>query len=183
MTQERLKLRSIVEAGIFIAIAFVLGRLELRIMPQGGSINIVAVPLVIYAVRNGFGRGVLAGAVCGVLVLTWTGVVYHPLSGLLDYVLPPAAMGLAGLFRGKWGAYKGILLGCGVGLAAHVLSGVLIFGHFMPDNFMGIPMENVFFYAFLYNAAHIVPSLVVSLLILALLSKPLKRFILRQDGR
>jgi len=181
MTYERTKTRSIVEAGVFIVITFIVGRLEFRILPQGGSVNIIAVPLAIYAVRHGFKWGILTGSGYGVLALMWTGFVYHPLSGVLDYIIPPAAIALSGLFKGKFGAYQGIVIGCCVGLASHILSGVLIFGHFMPDIFMGIPMRNVFFYAFIYNVTHIIPSMVLSLFILAFLFKHLQHFILGYD--
>jgi len=170
-------MRSIVEAGIFVALTFIIGHFEFRILPQGGSVNIVALPLAIYAFRNGFKLGVAAGGTYGLLRLLWMGVMYHPLSGLLDFIIPSAAMGLAGLFKGRFGAYLGIIFGGIVGLASHILSGVLIFGHFMPDIFMGIPMGNVFFYSFIYNVTHVVPSIALSLFTLSLLYKPLERFI------
>ena len=137
------KIKAVVEAGIFIAITFIVGRMEVHILPQGGSLNIAALPLAIYAVRNGVKWGVTAGAVYGVLILMWTGFLYHPLSGLLDFIIPPAAMGLAGLFKGN--PYWGIVLGCTVGMVSHILSGVIIFGHFMPDVFLESQWEAYFF--------------------------------------
>jgi len=173
--------RRIVEAALFIAITFIIGRLEFRILPQGGSISMVALPLAIYAVRNGIGWGILTGAAYGTITIMWSGSLYHPLSGLLDFIIPPAAMGLAGLFSGDHRVYLGILLGCSVGLLSNILSGILIFSHFMPDVFLGLPMGNIFFYSFIYNVTHVVPSMLLSMFVLTLIKRPLKRFIFGQD--
>jgi len=179
MKSERItNVKPVVEAAIFIALAFITRQLGFQILPQGGHVNVTALPLALYAVRNGVKWGILMGAIYGIVVIMLVGILYHPLSGLLDFIFPSAAMGLAGLFEGNFRAYLGILLGSIVGLASHILSGVIIFGHFMPEVFFGLPMQNVFFYSLLYNAAHVIPSIVLSLVTLSLLHKPLNRFIL-----
>jgi len=181
MSHVRTDIQRIVEAALFLAITFIIARLEFRIWPQGGSVNIFILPLVLYAVRNGVKWGLLTGTAYGILSIMWASFLYHPLSGLLDFIVPAAATGLAGLLRGDFRAYWGILLAGSVGMASYVLSGVFIFGHFMPEVFLGIPMGNVLFYAFLYNATYVIPSMLLSLFVLSLIHKPLRRFILRQD--
>ena len=175
--KQNKEVKLLVEAAMFIALAFITRQLGFQIMPQGGNVNITALPLALYAVRNGVRWGILMGAVYGGIVIMLAGTLYHPLSGLLDYILPSAAMGLAGLLKGNHRAYYGILLGSLVGMASHIISGVVIFGHYMPEVYFGLPMQNVFLYSFLYNAAYNIPSLVLSLFVMFLIQKPLKKYL------
>ena len=49
--KTNLKLRSLVEGALFVALAQVLGYLKLFELPQGGSIVISMLPIFIYCAR------------------------------------------------------------------------------------------------------------------------------------
>ena len=171
--------RPMLEAALFIVIALILTRFGLRLWPQGGSINFFMVPLIVYAVRWGLRWGLLAGLAFGILNIFFGSALYHPLSGLLDYIIPGMAFGLAGLFRGKTAVYLGALVGGTVTLLSHIASGILIFAHFMPSEFLGLNMSNIWFYSFLYNATYIIPNIIFAIIILAIMHKPLKAYFTR----
>ena len=81
------KTRRLTEVAVCIAMAVVCSFLKVWEMPQGGSVALTMVPILVIAVRRGAISGIMAGAVYGLISLLIAGVVYHPMSILLDYVL------------------------------------------------------------------------------------------------
>ena len=61
------KTRIICEAAIFIAMAEILSLIKLYEFPNGGSINLGMLPIILFAARHGCGWGSLAGLVFGTL--------------------------------------------------------------------------------------------------------------------
>ena len=53
------------EVAIFSAIALVFDKLPLFTMPQGGSVSLVMLPILLLALRHGFGVGILTGGIVG----------------------------------------------------------------------------------------------------------------------
>ena len=64
---QRSKTQSVVEAALCIALAVVFSRLRLFRLPQGGSVTLEIVPLLVYAMRWGLLKGIGAGAVALIL--------------------------------------------------------------------------------------------------------------------
>ena len=83
-------LLSLVEGAIMVALAQVLGYLKLWQMPNGGSVTFVMLPIFVYCVRWGFGRGILAAFALAVLqflldgglALGWTEVAADGAGGV-----------------------------------------------------------------------------------------------------
>ena len=67
------KLQALIEGALLVALAQILCYLKLWRMPWGGSVVLSMVPLVVYCVRWGLARGLLAGFVFGVLQFTFDG--------------------------------------------------------------------------------------------------------------
>ena len=67
MNQSRKAVRAMVEGAIFVALAEILGYLKLWHMPEGGSISLMMLPIIIFALRWGVGQGLLAGLALGIL--------------------------------------------------------------------------------------------------------------------
>ena len=93
------KTRIICEAAIFIAMAEILSLIKLYEFPNGGSINLGMLPIILFAARHGCGWGSLAGLVFGTLdyligskfSIDWTTII-------CDYFLAFTALGFgAGL--------------------------------------------------------------------------------------
>lgn len=124
--------RMIVEASICIALSTILSFIKLFRMPLGGSVTLAArLPLVIYAIRWGWKKGVLAWAVYGLVQIALGGYVIHPVQGFLDYVVSYAVMGFAGIrFNDKFSKTSfipSVILAYLLSGAANVLSGMIYF--------------------------------------------------------
>jgi len=132
-------------------------------LPQGGSVTLASmVPLLWFSLRRGLRWGVEACVVYG-LVRILGGDLYYPAQILLDYPLAFGALGLAGAFRSR------PVLGVGVGMAGryvfHVVSGILFFQEYAWAGW------NSIVYVFAYNATYMVPELIVSAIIIAVVAQ------------
>ena len=78
------KTRIITEIAVCIAMAVVGSLIKVWEMPQGGSVALTMVPILLIAIKRGPVAGITAGAIYGVLSLMIAGVIYHPMSILLD---------------------------------------------------------------------------------------------------
>ncbi|BEP28368.1 energy-coupled thiamine transporter ThiT [Helicovermis profundi] len=164
--------RMLVEAGIMIALAYVLSLVKVFQMPNGGSITAGSmIPILIFAIRWGTYPGVFTGLVYGIIQFIlgpkWS---FHPISILFDYVIAFGMLGLAGIFgAGFKKALAGISLAVLLRLICHVISGVIVWGSYAPEG------QSPLMYSIIYNASYLVPELILSLVIFALLYRPLEK--------
>ena len=166
------KVRRMTECGVAIALAVVLSFISLWRMPQGGSVSLVMVPLIVIAFRHGAVWGMLTGAAYSIVALMIDGAIYHPLSVILDYIFAFGALGLSGFFGTD---LKGIVAGCIVGVGGRFicsfLSGWLIFASYAPEG------QSPFLYSLVYQASYLIPELILTTLVMILLRKKTGNFI------
>ena len=149
--------RAITAVAAATALALVLGYLKLYRLPQGGSITLEAVPVLLLALWHGPRLGFLCGCLTGVLKLVLDPFVVHPVQILLDYPLPFALLGLAGFSQGH--PRLGILLASLGRWLSHVLSGAVFFATYAPQG------VSVWHYSVLYNLSYAGPEAAIALLL------------------
>jgi len=180
-------LRRVCEGAVFVALALVLSYIKIPIGLSfggfGGSIDLVMIPIVLFAVRWGLWWGLGAGLVFGTLKYFFAaGFAVNWQSMLLDYSVAYMAVGLAGLFKNrKWGLVGGGLAGCLARFAVHFVSGITIYAQYMPDKFMNLTMTSTWVYSLLYNGTYMLPNTVIVVAVGAALSYPLRKYIARED--
>ena len=158
------KTRKLTEIAVCIAMAVVGSFIKVWEMPQGGSVALTMVPILLIAIKRGPWAGAVTGAIYGVLSLLIAGVIYHPMSILLDYVLAFGLLGLAGFFRKN---VPQIVVGCFVGVAGRfvssLVSGAVLFAEYAPAG------QNPWIYSLVYQATYLVPEFIISTVIIVLL--------------
>ncbi|HAQ07111.1 MAG TPA: energy-coupled thiamine transporter ThiT [Bacillus bacterium] len=171
----------LVEVAVFSALAYLLdlfsGFLFSRIWPQGGSVSIAMVPVFLMAFRWGVKGGVLTGFLLGLLqFILGMSQIYHPVQGITDYLIAFAVLGLAGIFAAqikesihkdlkvKWITLviAGTFIGSALRFVAHFFSGWIFFGSYAP------PGQPAALYSFIYNGTYMLPSMVLSAIIIIL---------------
>lgn len=185
-TNRHLRVRALTEGAMLVAAAQALSFLKLYEFPQGGSVTAAMFPILLYAVRHGLGRGLLAGFTFGTLQLIFDGAyAWGWQSMVLDYLLAFTPLGLAGLFRRKaWGIFPGILLGCAGRFAVHYFSGVTIYRINMPTEIPGFGVfDSAEIYSLVYNGCYMLPSTLIALAIAAALYVPMKPYFEGRDLR
>lgn len=170
-----------VEIAIFAALGFVLDFIAFR-MPQGGSVSLVMIPIVLMAFRRGITAGVVTGLLVGLLQIVTGFISVAPLSFgfvvmqvTLDYLLAYGVVGFAAIVRGRYleavqakntgkviaMVALGVLIGSFLRYVIHVITGVLFFGMFADGN--------VFIYSAVYNATYMIPVAIVAAIVCSLL--------------
>ena len=181
--KSKITLRALCEGAIFVALAQVLGYIKLFELPQGGSVGIGMLPIFIYCARWGFGPGMLASFAYSVLQLLLDGAYAWGWQSIIgDYILAFTVLGFAGLFhKQKYGFFIGSAVGRAARFIVHYLTGVLVWGEYMPETFFGMTMTTPWFYSALYNGSYMALDLVMCLLIGWLLWKPLGKYFRGED--
>ncbi|HEM5299770.1 TPA: energy-coupled thiamine transporter ThiT [Streptococcus suis] len=168
------KLPILAEVAIFSAIALVFDKFPLFTMPQGGSISLVMLPILLLALRHGLGVGILTGGIVGTIQLFYGGYFLNIFQVFLDYALSYAGIGLAGLVAHTLSKQKNLknatliitltsFLGGSIRLVATFLSGIIFYADYAPT---GTP---VWLYSFTYNISYILPSTAIASILLILL--------------
>jgi len=119
--------RMLAEAGIMVGLALALWYFNVGQLPQGGSISLQMLPLLVFALRWGAGPGIVVGMAYGFLHSLQDMFVLHPLQYLLDYPIAFGLIGLAGLVKNlRVNRVVSILLAIAI-----LVSGVIIFHYTM----------------------------------------------------
>jgi len=181
--KKRTPVRALVEGAILVAIAQVLSYMKLWEMPWGGSVVLAMAPIILYAVRWGLREGLIAAFAFSVLQFVFDGgfaIGWQSIIG--DYLLAFTVLGLAGLFCGKsGGVFWGTLAGGLARFLVHYVVGATIWAEYMPEEFFGMSMHSPWFYSLLYNMAYMLPNILITLVIFALLWAPMKKYLTGKD--
>ena len=148
--------------ALLVALAMILDQIKLFEMPQGGSVTLFGtLPIIALGYLLGTRWGLLGGAVTGFLNLIFGGYVIHPAQMILDYIIAYAVMGLSGLVRSrKNGLTKGYLLGVLCRYICAVLSGVIFFAEYAPENF------NALTWSLWYNITYLAVEGVMTIIVI-----------------
>ena len=184
--KSHLQIRALCEGALMVALAFVLSFVKLWELPNGGSLTPAMFPILLFGLRWGVGRGLMAGFVFGLLQLIFDGAyAWGWQSMVLDYLLAFTPLGLSGLFRGKaWGIFPGTVVGCVCRFVIHYISGVTIYRIIEPTAIPGLgTFDNAHVYSLVYNGSYMLPNMLLALAIAGVLYVPLKKFLAGADIR
>jgi thiamine transporter len=173
---DRKKLQLLLEIAILGAISFVLDKVGVT-APQGGSITLSMLPIIVMAFRRGIGAGMLTGLMSGVLQLITGPRAYHIVQVALDYLVAytlvgVAAVTLAWLLTSKAKGSKvsmvtaivvGTIIGGFLRYITHFIAGMVFFGSYAP------PGQPVWLYSLIYNGWYMIPSIILSAIVASLL--------------
>lgn len=171
------------EGALLVAAAQILSMLKLWEMPWGGSIVLAMVPIILFSVRWGLGPGLMAGFVFGVLQFMYDGGIALGWQSMLgDYLVAFMALGLAGLVSGRKNAeFTGTLIGGGARFLVHYVVGATVWASYMPETYLGLHMNSPWIYSALYNILYMGPNIILTLVVFALLAKPLAKYLNPQE--
>ncbi|WP_342471874.1 energy-coupled thiamine transporter ThiT [Metasolibacillus sp. FSL H7-0170] len=165
----------LMEIAIMAGLSFILGKLAFS-LPQGGSISFGMLPIVLVAFRHGVLAGMATGFLEGIISAMMGGYILHWFQAVLDFGLASTVVGLAAVMRkpllnalhekNKKAITQymtiGVLLGATLSFITHVLSGVVFFSQYAGD-------QNPWIYSIIYNATHMIPSAILTIIVGSLL--------------
>lgn len=149
-------------AALFIVLDVAVNTLGILQMPNGGSLGVSVIPLLMASYHLGWQKGTVV-AVLSILLQYVTGPMYTPdlVGFLLDYFFAFSVYGLASLFPNyKW-FYSGVLITNLVRLISSTLSGILVW-------------ETAPWASLVYNATYMIPTTILCLVLLPLVMPRIK---------
>ncbi|PKR86651.1 energy-coupled thiamine transporter ThiT [Heyndrickxia camelliae] len=183
----------LVEVAVLGALAYLLdlvsGIICQAIWPEGGSVTLAMIPVFIMAFRWGVKGGLLTGFILGLLqFITGFAKIYTLTQGILDYFVAFTVIGFAGLFankirnalesskKGTWITYSiiGILIGSLLRYIVHFYTGIVFFGTYAPAG------QPVVLYSFLYNGGYMLPSFILSVILVLFILIISPRLVMRK---
>ncbi|MEK4404989.1 energy-coupled thiamine transporter ThiT [Sporosarcina sp. FSL K6-1540] len=184
---DRKRLQLLLEIAILGAISFVLDQIGFK-MPQGGSVTLSMLPIVVMAFRWGIAGGMLTGFVSGLLQLMMGGYVFNIIQAALDYFVAYTLVGVAGvtlawLLSSKVKGNKGsmvtaIVVGTVIGgllrYLIHFIGGIVFFASYAPEG------QPVWLYSLVYNASYMIPSIILSAIVASILFTTAPRLLERK---
>ena len=181
--KSRQTVRMLCEGALMAALALVLGLLKPFELPQGGSISLEMLPLLIFIARWGVGSGLICCFAFGILQVFVQGAVsYGWVSIILDYIVAFGVMGLGGAARGK--IYLSSVLAALARFLVHFVSGVTVYRIVMPTLLFNTTFTNPYLYSFAYNISYVGIDLILCLAVIsALTATPLKKYLTCEDLR
>lgn len=159
--------KSLAYAGVLGGLSFALSYVRILKMPMGGSITLASMlPIMLYAYIFGTKKGIILGAVMGLLQAVQDPWILHPAQFMLDYMLAFACFGLSGCFAKlniKYHNVKFLLGGITAGLLrfmSHFFSGAFAFGSFGLEDF-----NSIYLYSLVYNVSYVLPDALISIVV------------------
>ena len=176
-------IRTICEIGIIAALGFVFDELQgilwKGIFINGGSIGIAMIAVLVMAYRRGFIPAFLTGLLMGVFDSLTGPYIVHPIQFFLDYLIPYAMVGCAGLLKplfdnsvGRTEKILWLISGAFIGgilkFFSHYFAGIFFWAD--PSGFAwNLNDMNPYLYCFVYNIAFIGPSIILTGALLVLM--------------
>lgn len=179
--QTHKSLRTLTEGAILIAMAEILSFLPLYKMPWGGSLDLAMLPIIVFCVRWGFGPGLIVSFAHALLQTLFEGGIAIGWQSIIgDFIVAYTVLGLAGLFKGKF--FPATVVACAARFLVHYVVGATIWAEYMPETFFNMTMTTPWIYSALYNAAYMLPDMLVILLVGVILMKtPAKKYVTGED--
>ncbi|MEG0452482.1 MAG: energy-coupled thiamine transporter ThiT [Coprobacillus sp.] len=161
--KETLSVKMMSNIAMFMALQIVL-ELAFKIIPgqpQGGSITLALLPILLASYLLGAKAGLIVGiGSCALQFALGMAVYFGPWSVALDYLIPLAVVGIAVIFKnikmGKYTLYTGIIITMILKFISHYLSGAWLFAEYAPEG------VNSWVYSFGYNIIYCLPTLIIS---------------------
>ncbi len=181
-TQEAAKRRetilSVAAGGICLALSFMLSRIELFKMPQGGSVTPASMlPIIFFCLCFGLKRGLCVSFAFSLLELIGGTLINFP-QVMLDYIVAFTAIGLSGIFAASekkrievknplkrlklipfWRIGVAVFVCFLLRLVSHVLSGVIFWSEYAGD-------QNPWVYSIIYNGTFLLVEAAITAVIL-----------------
>ena len=157
--------KRLADCAMAIALAYVTSFIKVFKLPYGGSVTLLSMLFIVLAAYwFGARTGILVGFAYGILQFLQEPYFLSLFQVCCDYVFAFAALGIAGLFRGK---KNGLLWGYIAAVLArgffHSLGGYLYWMDYMPETF---PQALQKVYPIVYNYSYLLAEGAVTLILL-----------------
>ena len=187
----------IVEIAILSSLSLVLDYLANfttgSLFVSGGSISIAMVPIMLIGFRRGIIAGIASGFIVGAIQVIYGGHILEFFQYIFDYPLAYTVVGVACVFiyfnKKKINGFTIVIGAIFAGLLryiSHILAGIFFWSEYVPDEFMFLNKRmtgfNAYTWSFFYNGLYMIPSIIVSSIVLYFLFKYAKQLFIVNEN-
>ena len=155
-------------SALFVVLEFISNMVPLFRMPQGGSLSLGPIALLVASYDLGWRPAVLV-SVLSILISSFvpgnTLYIYNPMQFALDYIVAYGVYGFASCFKDFNRLPVGVLMSGFARFMAHNCAGWMFFGS---------GFENIFWGVVGYNASYMIPTTLLSFAIIMIVKPRLK---------
>lgn len=168
MNKTSSRTQILVEGALLVAVSTVLSFIKLFELPQGGTISLEMLPLLLMSYRRGAKWGLATGFVHGFIqmVMGFSNVLYCATlisqigCILLDYLVAYTVLGLAAAFGAPFrNSSAKIVIGCAIScflrFICHFISGIWLWGAYAPEG------QPVWIYSLVYNGSYMLVDAII----------------------
>lgn len=161
--KQHINTKSMVFAGLAMALAIVASKIKLLDLPMGGSITLMSMLFIcLIGYWYGIKVGLMTSIAYAILQIIIDPYIISLPQMILDYILAFGSLGLSGLFsKSKHGLVKGYAVGVIGRYICSVLSGVIFFGMYAPETMSPLV------YSLAYNGVTIGAEGIITLIVIA----------------
>lgn len=170
-----MKTKDLVLIAMYVALYAVLEYVSRFIgilqMPQGGSVSLSVIPLILASYHLGLGKSLIVAVLSFIVkFMIKAPVIIHPIQFLTDYIVAFGAYSLSSLIPspkvGKIELPLGVIVANFVRFMSHNISGWVFFSEYYPGN--------VFKGVMVYNATYMIPTTILSFIIVMIIKPRLQ---------
>ncbi|EKF52064.1 energy-coupled thiamine transporter ThiT [Lactococcus garvieae] len=164
------KVLELTETAIAAALALVLSFISIN-YAQVFYLELAVIPLLVLALRRGVLWGMSGGLVFGLLLIVLgQATVLTPVQTILEYIVAPVSLGLAGLLRQKDSSHSktilaAVFLGVLIKYFWHFIAGVIFWGQYAWEGWGAIP------YSLVANGVSGLVTAILAALVLLIIAK------------
>ena len=153
--------------ALFVVMEVISKSLGILQMPQGGSLSLSSIVLLLASYQLGFKKSLVVCVLSVLFKVSRSAVVLSPLQFFLDYFVAYGVYATAVLFK-DWGRFPvGTLVANFLRYMAANAAGWIFFASYYPGN--------VLFGVMQYNAIYMLPNLIFSIVMVSILKPAMKR--------
>lgn len=188
MKRDRIVLKLVfmaLYAALFIVLDYAAHTFGLFKMPNGGSLGLGSMAILIAAYHLGWKEGVVVGLISVPLQVISSGGIWFtptwPLVGLLlDYIIPFGVYGLAPLFRDF--TYKKVEIKTGVIITNLIrsLSHIVVGTYLWVETAAG--SSEAWFFSINYNLSYMIPTIILGVILVPLILHRLPKKYVQDQG-
>ena len=148
--------------ALFTVLDYLGNQLTFLSMPNGGSVSLSVIAILVSSYHLGYKKGLLV-AICCVIMMGITGTIYtvSVTSYVLEYLVAFGVYGLASIFKNYKYFYSGVLIVGVIRLLCHLAAGVIFW-------------ETTLWGSLLYNGPYMAATTLLSLILVPIICKYIK---------
>ncbi|BED92775.1 MAG: energy-coupled thiamine transporter ThiT [Candidatus Paraimprobicoccus trichonymphae] len=163
------KLKKFLISSLIISLAVILSKICVFKLPNGGSVNLSMIPIVLCSLLFGNKLGILSGLIYSVIkivlninLLPIVNIYKYFTIFILDYIFPYIVLGFTNMINKKTNNIKlSVFIVIFLRFLSHFTSGIVIWSEYIENLNSNV---DILVYSLIYNCSYLIPEAIIVIL-------------------